>query len=94
MAGKPYVSARLNLPTKAKLDRRTHLCLDHSRRVMVVFLGKPRTAEDWPLVASEGSRCLKDAAARMSLKEAAHRRGFHASVPHGISFGGGQEVCV
>ncbi|KAF8325129.1 hypothetical protein F5887DRAFT_1085747 [Amanita rubescens] len=73
--------------------RRTYLCLDHNRSVMAVFLGMPRGAKDWDLVASEGSRCLQDAAARMSLTEATipHRRGFHPSVAHGISFGGGQE---
>ncbi|KAG6819649.1 hypothetical protein H0H93_009906 [Arthromyces matolae] len=76
--------------------RRSHLLLDKGLNIIGILLGKPRhKAEqpgEWDAVCQDAFEALKLAASSMAFseKESNHRRGPFPSVPHGISFGGGQ----
>ena len=75
-------------------DRGTHLLLDRDRSVGGVLVGQPKDFESWGVVQEDAFDGLQGAASRLSFsdKECCHRRGHYPSLPHGISFGGGQPV--
>lgn len=75
--------------------RSTHLLLDKDGYIIGVLLGAPRDP-GWPLVNGEAFDALDKAATLLSYKDKtkAHRRGEFPSLAHGISFGGGQQVCI
>ncbi|KAG6847607.1 hypothetical protein H0H93_007078 [Arthromyces matolae] len=77
--------------------RSSHLLLDQSLTIVGILLGRPRDKAEqpgeWNATCQDAFEALKIAASSMAFseKETNHRRGPFPSVPHGISFGGGQE---
>ena len=76
--------------------RTTHLLLDREHHIIGVLVGRPRNSKDWDSVHDKALAALEAAASKMTFtdKEKTHRRGFFPAIPHGISFGGGQEVLL
>ncbi|KAF8342358.1 hypothetical protein F5887DRAFT_1215900 [Amanita rubescens] len=70
----------------------THLLLDKNGYIVGVLLGMPRDVKGWKEAQGMAFVALDKAADVICprAKEASHRRGEFPSLPHGISFGGGQ----
>jgi hypothetical protein len=73
--------------------RKTYLLLDQLRRVVGILYAQPR--KGWQKVHNKAFHALKRVASYFNSRAAKpHRRGAFHSIPHGVSFGGGQEVSV
>ncbi|KAK2465171.1 hypothetical protein APHAL10511_002802 [Amanita phalloides] len=71
---------------------KTHLLIDREGYVIGVLLGQPYETEQWQAVHMDAFIALRKAASGLSNKDKKleNRRGPFPSIPHGISFGGGQ----
>jgi hypothetical protein len=76
--------------------RGSHLLLDREGLVVGVLMGQPKDTQSWSCVHAEAFVLLRNVASRLSFsdQECSHRRGLFPSIAHGLSFGGGQQVCV
>lgn len=74
------------------------MLIDVERRVVGALAGQPRDVEDWRAVHDDAFSALKLAALNItnlkSSKKVKSRRGWHASIADGVSYGGGQQVRV
>lgn len=82
------------------LVRTTVPLLDSADRVFAVLVGRPKS-EDWPEVERDICAALDRARQGLSGSQAApdrapplHRRGDFLPLASGISYGGGQKVCI
>ena len=75
------------------------MLLDDHQRIVGALAGQPHNQKDWAHVTSQAVRKLEPIGKKLIKREAkrknkhfCQRHGKFLSVPHGISFGGGQEV--
>lgn len=77
----------------------TIFVVDAKDRITTIFVGQPNDPE-WTEVSDDATKVL-DAVREAGLasnafldKYLAHRRGDFVAIPVGVSFGGGQKVCM
>lgn len=77
----------------------TIFIVDAKDRISTILVGRPNDPE-WPEVCDDATRILDEvreagiASNSFLDKYLSHRRGDFVAVPVGVSFGGGQKVCI
>lgn len=76
--------------------RKPRALLDKTGRVFTVLAGKPKDIAGWDRVNAQVQEVFDGARAsyKLDAKQAFHRRGEYPTISAGISYGGGQKVCI
>lgn len=64
--------------------------------MFTVLAGKPKDIAGWDRVNAQVQEAFDGARAsyKLDAKQASHRRGEYPTISAGISYGGGQKVCI
>lgn len=76
--------------------RKPRALLDKTGRVFTVLAGKPKDIASWDLVNVQVQEVFDGARAsyKLDAKQASHRCGEYPTISAGISYGGGQKICI